>query len=438
MGIETPPSPPLPPAAASRHHRRGLIWLLVILGVVYAGFRYRQVALPPPKAAGPGRTGAAARGGPAVPVVAVAAASGSVPVYLRGIGSVTPNNTVTVHPQVGGEILHVLYREGQFVRAGEALLDIDPRPYEATLAQAEGQLAHDTALYKDDEIDYQRYLTLYQQNIVAKQQVDAQQALVSEYKGAMATDQAAIKAAQLNITYSHITAPIAGRLGLRLVDPGNVVQAGAQTSLVVITQIQPIAVLFNLPQEDLPQVYPALLAGQHPAVDAFDSNNTQLLARGRLETIDNSIDPTTGTFRCKALFDNADNKLFPSEFVNARMRVGSESGLTVVPPAAIQRGPNGSYVFAVDAQHAVHVVPVTEKITEGNQVGLAAGLAPGTEVVIDGADRLQDGTHVRARVQPLPPPLTAEALRAAAPAVAGARTAAPAAKQPRRQSPIKH
>lgn len=436
MGIETPSSPPLPPAAASRHHRRGLIWFLVILALIYAGFRYRQVALPAPKAAGPGRAGAAARG-IAIPVVAVTAASGSVPVYLRGIGSVTPNNTVTVHPQVGGQIEHVYYREGQFVHTGEPLLDIDPRPYQAALAQAEGQLAHDTALYKDDEIDYQRYLTLYQQNIVAKQQVDAQQALVSEYKGAMATDQAAIKAAQLNITYSHITAPIAGRLGLRLVDPGNVVQAGAQTSLVVITQVQPIAVLFNLPQEDLPQVYPQLLAGQHPEVDAFDSSNTHLLARGRLETIDNSIDPTTGTFRCKALFDNADNQLFPSEFVNARMHAGSENGLTVVPPAAIQRGPNGSYVFAILAHSTVHVVPVTEKIIEGNQVGLAAGLDPGAEVVIDGADRLQDGTRVRVRLQPLPAPLTAEALRAAAPAVAGARSAA-APRSPRSRPAIPH
>ncbi|MGH9476326.1 MAG: efflux RND transporter periplasmic adaptor subunit [Terriglobales bacterium] len=418
------------PSAAPRRHRHGWVWLLIILAVAFAAYRYRQLALPAPQAAAAGRgsAGRGAGGGPAVPVVAVTAARASVPVFLRGIGSVTPNYTVTVHPLVGGQIEHVYFKEGQFVHPGDALLDVDPRPYQAALAQAEGQLAHDTALFQDDELDYQRYLSLYQQNIIARQQVDSQHALVNEYKGAMATDQAAIKAAQLNITYSHITAPIAGRLGLRLVDPGNVVQAGAQTSLVVITQVQPIAMLFNLPQQDLPQVYPLLLAGQHPVVDAFDSSNTQLLASGRLETIDNSIDPATGTFRCKAIFENADNQLFPSEFVNARMRVGSDSGLTVVPPAAIQRGPNGAFVFAVSAQNTVQVVPVKEKITEGNQVGLASGLDPGVPVVVDGADRLQDGTRVRVRAQPLPPPLTAEALRAAAPPVAGARTAAPAAK----------
>lgn len=417
---------PSPSPSNRPRQRRGWVWLVIILAVGYGAYRYRQAALPAPRAAARGRGGPAGAG-PTVPVVAVTAAAGSVPVYLRGIGSVTPSFTVTVHPLVGGQIEHVFFREGQFVRPGDALLDIDPRPYEASLAQAEGQLAHDTALYQDDALDYQRYQSLYQQNIIAKQQVDSQQALVNEYKGAMAADQAAIKAAQLNITYSHVTAPIAGRIGLRLVDPGNVVQAGAQTSLVVITQVQPIAVLFNLPQEDLAQVYPLLLAGQHPRVDVFDGSNTQLLASGHLETIDNSIDPATGTFRCKALFDNADNKLFPSEFVNARLSVGSEAGLTVVPPAAIQRGPNGAYVFAVAAHNTVHVVPVVEKIAEGNQVGLASGLTPGTQVVVDGADRLQDGTRVRVREQALASPLTAEALQAAAPAVAGARPAKPAA-----------
>ncbi|MGH9486228.1 MAG: efflux RND transporter periplasmic adaptor subunit [Terriglobales bacterium] len=425
--MEAAAQPPSPP----RRRKRGWIGLLILLAAGYGGYRYRQVALPPPQAAGAGRGGAnRAPAGAAVPVVAVTAAQRSVPVYLRGIGNVTPNFTVTVHPLVSGEIEQVYFREGQFVRPGQALFDIDPRPYQAALAQAQGQLAHDTALYHDDELDYQRYLSLYQQSIIAKQQVDSQLALVNEYKGAMAADQATIKAAQLNVTYSHITAPIAGRIGLRMVDPGNVVQAGAATSLAVITQVQPIAVLFNLPQEDLRLVYPLLLAGQHPEVDVFDNTNTKQLAAGRLETIDDAIDPTTGTFRCKALFDNADNQLFPSQFVNARMRVGTDAGLTVVPPAAIQRGPNGSYVFVI-TDASVHVQPVTEKITEGNEVGLASGLEPGAEVVVDGADRLQDGSRVRARVQPLAAPLTAEALGAAAPPVAGARpsahTPAPAA-----------
>ncbi|MGH9465898.1 MAG: efflux RND transporter periplasmic adaptor subunit, partial [Terriglobales bacterium] len=332
MDTETPaPSPESgnPQAHPARRRGRGWIWLIIIAAVAYGGYRYRQIALPPPRAAaaGPGGHGGAANAaGAVVPVVAVAAAQGSVPVYLRGIGTVAPNFTVTVHPLVSGEIEHVYYREGQFVKPGDRLVDIDPRPYQAALAQAQGQLEHDTALYKDDELDYQRYLSLYQQNIAAKQQVDSQLALVSEYQGAMAADQAAIKAAQLNVTYSHITAPIAGRVGLRLVDLGNVVQAGAATSLVTITQVQPIAVLFNLPQEDLGRVYPLLLAGRHPEVDVFDSSNTRRLAAGRLETIDNTIDPTTGTFRCKALFNNADNALFPSQFVNARMLVDSDAG----------------------------------------------------------------------------------------------------------------
>lgn len=435
MSTETPP-PPL-----VRRHHRGWIWLLIILVAGFIAWRYRQKALPPPQAsaAGRGRSGGSG-GGPAVPVVAAVAVQASVPVYLRGIGNVTPNYTVTVHPQVGGQIERIYFREGQFVRPGDPLMDIDPRPYQAALAQAQGQLAHDTALYQDDELDYERYEALYSQNIIAKQQVDTQQALVNEYKGAMATDQAAIKAAQLNITYSHITAPISGRVGLRMVDPGNVVQSGAQTSLVVITQVQPIAVLFNLPQEDLRLVYPVLLSGEHPEVDVFDSSNTHLLAAGHLETIDNAIDATTGTFRCKALFDNAGNTLFPSQFVNARLRVGSDSGLTVVPPAAIQRGPNGSYVFVIGAQDTAHVQPVAEKITEGNQVGLASGLQPGAQVVVDGADRLQDGTRVRASLQPPQAPLTAEALRAAVPGVAGAPAATaaaappPAATQPRPKS----
>lgn len=412
--MDQAPAPPSQPAHPRRRYA-GWIWLIVIVAAGYGLWRYRQVALPAPASTAGGRHGAAQA---KVPVVAVAARGGNVPVYLRNIGTVTPNYTVTLHPLVGGEIIDVNFQEGQFVNKGDLLIQIDPRPYQAALAQAQGALAHDTALYNDDEIDYQRYLALYQQNVISKQQVDSQQALVNEYKGAMVSDQANIDTAQLNLAYSRITAPITGRIGLRQVDPGNVVQAGTATGLAVITQVQPIAVLFNLPQEDLQQVYPQLRAGEHPRVAAFDSSNTKELAEGELETIDDTIDPTTGTFRCKAMFPNANNALFPDQFVNMRMLVGNDGGLTIVPPAAIQRGPNGTYVFVVSAKNTVSVRQVTEKLTEGNQAGLSDGLKPGERVVVDGADKLQDGSQVSVTTESLGAPLTMEAMGAASKSVA--------------------
>jgi len=382
--------------ARPQHRRKtGWIWLLVIVVVAWGAWHFRPAA---PKT-GPGAAAAGGRrgGGGAnavMPVVVATATEGNIPVYLRGLGTVTPNNTVTLKTRVDGQIMSVHFQEGQMVHQGDLLVEIDPRPYQAALAQVQGNLAHDTALYNDDEIDYQRYQALYDQKIVAKQQLDQQAALVNEYKGAMAADQAAIQTAELNLQYSKITSPITGRIGLRLVDPGNVVHASDSGGLAVITQVQPIAVLFNLPQDELPQVFGELRTGQHPEVAAFDSTNTKQLASGRVLTIDNSIDPSTGTFRVKAIFDNTDNALFPNQFVNARLAVGSDSGLTIVPPAAIQRGPEGAYVFVVSSQRKVNVQPVTVKITEGNQVGISAGLQPGTDVVIDGADKLQEGTPV--------------------------------------------
>jgi multidrug efflux system membrane fusion protein len=332
-------------------------------------------------------------------VVEATASKGSIPIYLRGIGTAAPALTVTLHSRVDGQIMSVHFTEGQFVHAGDLLVEIDPRPYEATLAQVQGTLAHDTALYNNAELDYQRYLTLYNQKIVSQQQMDTQSALVNEYKGAMAADQAAIETAKLNLTYSHVTAPIDGRIGLRLADPGNIVHANDTQGLAVITQVQPIAVLFSLPQEDLPQVYSQLRAGHHPPVVAFDSTNTKQLAVGDLLTIDNSIDATTGTFKSKAMFNNQDNALFPNQFVNARLEVGTDTGLTIVPPPAIQRGPQGTYVFVVSDDNTVTSRPVTVARTEGNLVGLSAGLRAGENVVVDGADKLQDGTKVAASME---------------------------------------
>jgi multidrug efflux system membrane fusion protein len=330
-----------------------------------------------------------------VPVVAAAATQGSLPVYLRGIGNVTPAETVTLHSRVDGQIVSVDFTEGQFVHKGDLLVEIDPRPYEAALAQAQGQLAHDTALYNDDQVDYERFQELFEKGLIPKQQLDSQAALVNEYQGAMASDNAAITSAKLNVSYSHVTAPISGRIGLRLVDPGNVVHANDANGLAVITQVQPIAVLFSLPQDSLQQVYAQLRAGHHPEVAAFESTGAKQLAVGSLLTIDDAIDPTTGTFRCKAMFENTDNALFPSQFVNMQMLMGHDDGLAIVPASAIQHGPQGTYVFVVSPANTVNVRPVTVAVTEGNQVGVSSGLQGGDRVVVDGADKLQDGTRVQ-------------------------------------------
>jgi len=386
-----------------RRHRSGWIWLLVVAVLVFVGWHYRPAPARNAAAAGGGRGGrggaaaggrGGAGGGAAVPVGVAVAKSVEIPIYLRGIGTVTPANTVTLQSRVDGQIMSVHFQEGQMVHKGELLVEIDPRPYQAALAQAQGQLQRDTAVLKNDQIDLERYQSLFQQNIISRQQLDAQTALVAQYQGSISSDQAAIDTAKLNVQYARITAPIDGRIGLRQVDPGNIVHANSSTGLAVITQVQPIAVLFNLPQVDLPQVTSELNAGRHPEVAVLDSTNTKQLASGRLLTIDNAIDPSTGTFRCKAMFDNRDNALFPSQFVNARMTMGEASGLAVVPPAAVQRGPQGTYVFVVNPNHTVTAHDVNVQLTEGAEAGISSGVQPGDTVVVDGADKLQDGTRV--------------------------------------------
>jgi multidrug efflux system membrane fusion protein len=381
------------------HRSRKWIWLPLVLVAAYGLWHYRPVAAtaaPEGAATGGGRGGRGAGGANAVvSVVAAAATKGSIPLYLRGIGNVTPAATVTLHSRVDGQIVNVHFTEGQFVHKDDLLVEIDPRPYEAALAQAQGQLAHDSALYNDDQVDYQRFQALYDKGLIPKQQLDSQAALVNEFQGAMASDNAAITTAKLNVAYSRVTAPISGRIGLRLVDPGNVVHANDTTGLVIITQVQPIAVLFSLPQENLQKVYGELRAGRHPQVAALDSANAKQLAVGTLLTIDDAIDPATGTFRCKAMFDNADNALFPNQFVNVRMLVGQAGDVTIVPSSAIQRGPQGTYVFVMSPANTVNMRTVTVAVTEGTQVGLSSGLQPGDKVVVDGADRLQEGSRVQ-------------------------------------------
>jgi len=329
-----------------------------------------------------------------VPVVVAAAQRGDLPVYFNGLGTVTAFNTVTVRSRVDGQIVNVAFKEGQFVHEGDLLVQIDPRPFQVQLEQAEGQLAKDQAQRKDAEVNLERYKLLFKEGVIPQQQLDTQAALVGQFDGAITSDQSQIDNAKLQLTYCRITAPISGRVGLRLIDPGNIVHATDVGGLVVITQLQPIAVLFSLPQDELPQVSAKLRAGVQLSVDAFDRDDTQKIATGKLLTIDNQIDPTTGTYKLKSVFNNSDNALFPNQFVNVHLLVDTKHNLVIMPAAAIQRGPQGTYVYAVGSDNTVKIRTVSIAQTTGNNVGLASGLNTGDVVVIDGQDKLQDGSKV--------------------------------------------
>lgn len=337
---------------------------------------------------------AATLGPPPIPVVAVPAQARDVGVYLTGLGSVTPLHTVTVRSQVNGQLMTIHFQEGQLVRQGDLLAEIDPRLYRAQLAQYEGQLARDQALLANAKVDLKRYQVLWKQDAVAQQQLATQQSLVRQYEGAVKNDQGLIEAVKVQLAYTRITAPISGRVGLRLVDPGNVVQTTDITGIVVITQLQPIAVIFTIPEDNIPSVLARLNAGTPLPVEAYDRADRQKLATGSLLTLDNEIDQTTGTVRLKAVFPNTDDHLFPNQFVNARLQLDVKRGATVVPAAAIQRSPQGPLVYVVKADQTVEVRPVAVGVTDGDAVSIDTGLRVGEQVVIDGADRLRDGSRV--------------------------------------------
>ena len=326
-------------------------------------------------------------------MVVASVTHGDMPVYLRGLGSVTALNTVTVKSRVDGQIVSVAFTEGQFVKAGDLLVQIDPRPYQVQLEQAEGQLAKDQASLADIKVNADRFKALYNEQVIAKQQLDTQLSQVGVYEGSILSDKAQINNAKLQLTYCKIISPIGGRVGLRLVDPGNIIHANDTTGMLVITQMQPIAVLFSLPQDSLPDVYKKLRSNQVLNVEALNRDSSTKIGAGKLLTIDSQIDSSTGTYKLKAAFDNENYGLFPNQFVNIRLLLDTRHGLNIVPAAAVQRGPQGNYVYLVEDKKA-KVRPVTVALTEGDNVGISDGLEAGDIVVTDGQDKLQDNTPV--------------------------------------------
>jgi multidrug efflux system membrane fusion protein len=386
--------------ASVRPSRR---WIFVVIAaVVLAVGAYRFWSPTGGTAAGdapqPAGAPAGAHGAPGaarpVPVVAEPARSGDIRVYLDGLGAVTPLATVTVRSRVDGELMAVHFKEGQMVHAGDLLAEIDPRPFQVQLAQAQGQLAKDEALLANAQVDLQRYRKLWAEDSIPKQQLDTQEALVRQYAAAIQTDRGQVDAAKLQLTYSRIIAPVSGRLGLRLVDAGNMVHATDTGGLVTITQIRPISVVFAVPEDDLPNLRARIQEGDPPAVEAYDREGSRRIATGTLLTIDNSIDPTTGTVKVKAEFPNEDDALFPNQFVNARLLLDVRRGATLVPGVAVRRGTQGPFVYVVTPKQTAQARPVHVGVTEGNDTSIDDGVQPGEVVVTDGADALRDGMPV--------------------------------------------
>jgi multidrug efflux system membrane fusion protein len=361
----------------------GLIGLLLLL-CIYAIVRWVTAAPP----AGRYPQGAAQTVGAATAVL------GNIHEIVNALGTVTPLATVTVQTQIDGQLLAVGFTEGQMVKKGDFLAQIDQRPYEILKAQYEGQLAHDQGLLAQAQLDQTRYQTLAQQNSIARQQAEDQVFIVQQYEGTVKEDQAQVDTQNLNIQYCHIVSPVTGRVGLRLVDPGNYVQVASSTGIAVVTQLQPITVIFTIPEDDLPEIMPQFYAGTALGVTAYDRANLHELATGQVSAVDNQIDTTTGTVKVRAQFDNTDNALFPSQFVNARLLVQTLENVVTVPTSAIQLGSLGAYVYVINTDSTVSVRQVATGPIDGKVTAIDSGLSAGERVVVDGTDRLRDGLRV--------------------------------------------
>jgi multidrug efflux system membrane fusion protein len=382
-GEQGPPTP----------KKQSWMWILLILGLAVGGyFYYRSQTMAAPKVGAPAG-GRNASLGP-VSVATATAKKEDIPYYLSGLGTVSPFNTVTVKSRVDGQLQKIHFTEGQFVHEGDLLAEIDPRPFQVALEQMEGQLARDQAQLNDARVNFTRYDQLRKEGVIAQQQVDTQNATVGQLEGAVRADQAQIDNEKLQLVYCRITAPLSGRLGLRLVDQGNMIHATDPNGLVVITQVQPIAVLFTLPEDSLQEVIQHMHGGEL-SVAGYSRDDQTKLADGKLVTIDNQIDPTTGTVRLKAVFQNKDLSLWPNQFVNIRLMLDVRKNAVVVPLAAVQRGSQGTYVYTVKDGHA-NLQPVQVDLNQGNISLIAKGISEGDQVVVDGQDKLQSGSAVEA------------------------------------------
>ncbi|MGS0893386.1 MdtA/MuxA family multidrug efflux RND transporter periplasmic adaptor subunit [Burkholderia stagnalis] len=412
MDNEQKPTPPskAPASPAARRPRRtllaGALAVVVIGGLLWWHPWNRTHATQPGAgsaaagASGGGGGGRHGRGGPAAmanipqPVQVAAATQGEMPIVLSALGTVTPLANVTVKTQLSGYLQTVAFQEGQIVKKGDLLAQIDPRPYQVSLENAEGTLARDQALLATARLDLKRYQTLLSQDSIASQTVDTQASLVKQYEGTVKTDQAAIDSAKLNLTYARVTAPVTGRVGLRQVDPGNYVTPGDTNGIVVITQLQPMSVIFTTSEDNLPQILKQVNAGQKLSVTAYNRNNTVPLETGSLATLDNQIDTSTGTLKLRANFDNKEGLLFPNQFVNTRLLVDVMRNATIVPTSAVLTGSIGQFVYVIKPDNTVTVRKVTTGPVDGERTSIVSGVAVGERVVTDGSDRLREGSKI--------------------------------------------
>jgi multidrug efflux system membrane fusion protein len=412
----SPVTPPPPPARGGSGWR----WLGILLALLVVGWLLWHFLL-----SGSGTKPHVQQ--PLQPVGVAKVISGDMKVVLTGLGTVTPVATVTVVTQISGQLMSVGFKEGQVVKQGDFLAQIDPRPYQVALAQDQGTLAHDMGLLAMAKSDLERYATLNRKDSISRQQVADQQFLVQQYEGTVAVDRATIDSAKLNLTYCHITSPVTGRVGLRLVDPGNYVQASSGTGLVVVTELQPISVVFVLPEDDIPDIQEQMMAGATLEADAYDRSNAKLLAKGTLITVDNTVDTTTGTVKLRASFPNTDLALFPNQFVNARLLLKTIKGAAEVPVAAVQHGAPGTFVYVVKPDNTVGVQVITTGVTDGDNMQVTKGLTAGDTVVVDGTDRLKDGAKIKVN--------TANTA-AEAPAGTNGGPGAPPGEQPQNATPV--